>query len=213
MEFSSRLNIGLKGIASASMLLFFFAACGSAPKTFEIRGEADQMLNRDASGNPLSVVVHLYQLRDSGAFSKMTFDTLTSGRPASELLGKDLLEKNEMLLVPGASYVSTEKLREETKHIGVVAFFRHPEQHYWRFLVDANAARKHGLQFRVSDCFLSLTEPKPSLIPGQPENAPPVCNGVDARATAVPESRQGKARQAALPPARRGIATIRSTPN
>lgn len=199
----------LKSISTASMLLLLLAGCGSGPKTFEVRGDADQIINRDTSGNPLSVVVHVYQLRDSDEFSKMTFDTLAGGRPAAELLGKDLLEKNEVLLVPGATYASTEKLREEAKHIGVVAFFRHPEQHYWRFLVDANAVRKNGLQFRVSDCFLSLTKPKPSLIPGQPENAVPVCNGVDVRSAATTQSRQGTARQSALPQGRRGTATIR----
>lgn len=213
MLFSSRLKIGLKSISAASMLLFLLTGCSSGPKTFEIRGEADQMINRDSSGNPLSVVIHVYQLEASEEFSKMTFDTLASGRPPAELLGKDLLEKNEVLLVPGAIYTSTEKLREEAKHIGVVAFFRHPEQHYWRFLVDANAVRKNGLQFKVRDCFLSLTEPKPRLIPGQPENAAPVCNGGDPRATGMIQSRQSSTRQPALSSGRRSTAAIKSASN
>lgn len=162
--------------ASASAaLLIGLTGCTSAPKTFEIRAEADPVINRDTSGNPLSVVVHVYQLRDANEFAKLTFDTLASGRPVNELLGKDLLEKDEVLLVPGATYSNTNKLGEETKYLGIVALFRQPDQHYWRYLVDADSVRKSGLRFKVQDCYLALSSIRPSVIPGQPDGAPPAC--------------------------------------
>lgn len=200
----------LKNTCIAATLLFALAGCASSPKTFEIRGEAESMINRDISGNPLSVVIHIYQLKDADEFSKLTFDTLASGRPATELLGKDLLEKSEVLLVPGATYAATEKLREDTKHVGVVAFFRQPDPHYWRFLVDAENVRKNGLRFKIQDCFLALTGTKPSLIPGQPVGAPPVCAQFSPRVASPAQpntgtssgrssiSQQGKKRAAQL---------------
>lgn len=174
-------------------LFIGLAGCASGPKSYEIRGEADPVINRDASGNPLSVVVHVYQLKEAGEFSKLTFDTLAGGRPVSELLGKDLLEKSEVLLVPGATYTSEEKLKDETRHLGVVAFFRQPDQHYWRFLVDAETVRKTGLRFKVQDCFLALNGTRPNLIPGQPEGVAPVCANASPRVAASPQPAAGAA--------------------
>ncbi|WP_206047057.1 type VI secretion system lipoprotein TssJ, partial [Noviherbaspirillum denitrificans] len=84
------------------------AGCASGPKTYEIKAVADPVINRDVSGRPLSVVVHLYQLKESGEFSKLTFDTVASGRPLSELLGKDLLEMSEVVMVPGGDEVRSD---------------------------------------------------------------------------------------------------------
>jgi type VI secretion system protein VasD len=182
--------------------LVALTGCASGPKTYEIRGEAAPLINRDASGNPLSVVVHIYQLRDAEEFSKLTFDTLASGRPVADLLGKDLLEQNEVTLVPGATYASTAALKEETKLLGVVAFFRQPDQHYWRFLVDAVGVRKNGLHFRVQDCFLAIEGNKPNRIPGQPENAFPVCGNAGQRTANLSQS-------AVAVPARKDAAHIR----
>lgn len=178
---------GLSQILGASLVsLIALLGCASSPKTFEIKAEADSVINRDISGKPLSVVVHVYQLKDAGEFSKLTFDTLASGRSASDLLGKDLLEKNEVMLVPGAKYVNTDKIHEEARHIGVVAFFRQPDPHYWRLLIDAKEVRNGGLNFRVQDCYLSLITPKLTPIPGQPINAPAACVGNENRSVSIP---------------------------
>jgi len=186
-------------LAMALMGALTLLGCASGPKTFEIKGEADPVINRDISGKPLSVVVHLYQLKDAGEFTKLTFDMLASGRPVAELLGRDLLEKNEVMLVPGATHVGTDKINNDTKHIGIVAFFRQPDPHYWRLLVDASQVRNNGLSFRVRDCYLSLSHPKPTIIPGQPDNMVPACPGGDSRSAA-------SAAGAGAPSARSGIA-------
>lgn len=181
----------------ALIALLALTGCASGPKSFAIMATADQVINRDAAGRPLSVVVHLYHLKDAGDFSKLTFDTVANGRAVSEFLGKDLLESNEVMLVPGGVQTRTDKLHQDARYIGIVAFFRQPDQHYWRLLVDANEVRRGGLHFRVQDCFLSLIAPKPHLIPGQPADIPASCPENDARpaATAIAPgsapSRQG----------------------
>lgn len=172
---------------AAVMLAAFLSGCASGPKTYQIRGEADPVVNRDASGAPLSVVVRLYQLKAAGEFSKLTFDTLASGRPEADLLGTDLLDKTEVVLVPGASYTATEALREDTRYVGVVAFFRRPHPHYWRYLVEADQVRREGLNFRAKDCYLTLVNVKPAPIPGQPLDLKPECEPLAVAQPAPPK--------------------------
>lgn len=163
--------------------LALLSACASGPKSFMIKGEGDPVLNRDINGKSLSVVVRIYQLKDAREFSKLTFDMLASGRPESELLGPALLDKTDVVVVPGGEYASTEKLLDETRFVGIVAFFRSPDAYYWRQLVDADAIDKQSgvanratpLKFRVQDCYIMLTGTKPVALPGQPQNARPEC--------------------------------------
>lgn len=171
--------------------LIMLAACTSGPKKFTVKSEADANLNRDTGGKSLSVVVRVYQLRDAKEFQKLTFDTLASGRPESELLGNELLSMSDLILVPGTETSAAEPLVDNAKHVGIVAFFRKPDSHYWRYLFDAETVRKEGLSFRAQDCYLVPVGIKPVAIPGQPENARPECG-----ATAVIPPRQA-ARQAA----------------
>lgn len=192
-------------LGTGLICIFALQGCATGPKTYEIRAVADPLINRDVTGNPLSVVVHVYQLKDADAFSKLTLDMLASGRPLSESLGKDLLEMNEVMLVPGGKHVGTDKIHQDAKHVGVVAFFRQPDQHWWRMLVDADKVRSSGLNFRIQDCYLSLTTPKPSLIPGQPANPPVTCafsDGRAAQAATVPASTPAR-QNTAIPANRR----------
>lgn len=167
-------------------ILALASGCSSGPRTYGIKGDGDPVLNRDINGKSLSVVVRLYQLRDSQEFSKLTFDSLADGRPEAELLGPALIDKTDVVIVPGGTYANTEKLHEDAKFLGIVAFFRRPDQFYWRQLVAADAVRSQGLNFRVQDCFVVLNGVKPIPIPGQPANARPEC--ATANATPVRQS-------------------------
>ena len=158
--------------------------CASGPATYDVRGLADPILNRDVSGKSLSVVVRLYQLKQPTEFSKLVFDSLASGRPETELLGADLIEKSEVVVLPGTQHVSTEKLSEHANYLGVVAFFRQPEPHFWRYLIPASQVRSKGVTFRLQDCYITLVDGKPTAIPGQPLDAKPECNH-NARASTL----------------------------
>ena len=138
--------------------------CASGPATYDVRGLADPVLNRDASGKSLSVVVRLYQLKQPTEFAKLAFDSLASGRPETELLGADLIEKSEVVVLPGTQHVSTEKLSENANYLGVVAFFRQPEPHFWRYLIPASQVRSKGVTFRLQDCYITLVDQAPSFL-------------------------------------------------
>ena len=174
------------GQVATLALVVFLTACASPPpkpKQFSLRGEGAQTLNRDANGKSLSVVVHVYQLKDAREFSKLTFDMLTSGRSDTELLGPTLLEKADAIVVPGGSFASTDKLNDEAKFIGIVAYFRNPAPHHWRQLLDVETLKKRGLgpdgspgvRFKVEDCYIKVIDIDPVLLPGQPPNTKAEC--------------------------------------
>ena len=167
----------------ALSLITLITACSSTTKTFGIRGEGDPVLNRDINGKSLSVVVSVYQLKDAREFSKLTFDSLASGRPESELLGPALLEKSDAVVVPGGIYTGSEKLLENAKYVGIVGFFRRPDPYYWRQLVDADTIRNEGLSFRVQDCYVVINGTKAIALPGQPLNGRPECGTSNAPST------------------------------
>ena len=187
------------------VLAAFLGACSSAPTQYTIRGEGDQILNRDISGKSLSVVVRIYQLKDAREFSKLTFDTLASGRSETELLGPAMLDKTDVVVVPGGGYTSSEKLLDETRYIGIVGFFRNPDPYYWRQLVDVEAIGKQGttsggnrfVTFRVQDCYVMLTGVKPTVLPGQPLNARPECGTSNTTGAPPGVRRAGMPNQAA----------------
>lgn len=178
---------------------------------YVINGEGAQILNRDINGKSLSVVIRIYQLRDASEFSKLTFDTLAAGYPESELLGASLLAKSDVILVPGGTYASTEKLLDETRFLGVVGLFRNPDPHHWRQLVDTRDAKGNriaALRFRAQDCFITINGAGPLLLPGQPPQPRGDC-GMDDVSTMMP-SRQPQTRN--LSAERRGSPTNVQTP-
>lgn len=146
------------------------------PTEYEIKGIADRQLNLDAGGRPLSLVVRTYQLKEKQEFSKLTYELISSGRQESELLGAELNAPiGEYVLVPEAQISSKEEWKQGTRYIGVVGFFRTPDEQAWRFLLNADDVRRNGLSFTASNCFLNISKPVPAAIPGQILDRPPTC--------------------------------------
>lgn len=178
----------------------------AAPSKFDVSVSSSQTLNRDAEGNPLSVVVRFFMLKDKGEFSKLTYEAASSGRADAELLGADLVGRAEVVVVPGMSQTLTQELAPGTKYVGMVAFFRKPDPHYWRYLASLDAMhvvetknamkarKKQGkpepnptITFKLEDCYITLLGVKPEPIPGQPESAKPDC-GVQAPPAPAPQA-------------------------
>jgi len=148
-----------------------------APEEFALKGLADESVNLDVTDLPLSVVVRVYQLRGREEFARLGFEALTGGRSDAALFPKDLVNVNELVLVPGTTQELNDKLLPETKFVGVVGFFRRPEPQYWRFLVDARAVRTEGLTFRAKHCYLTAIAPRAEPLSGQVAGGKPDCYG------------------------------------
>ena len=146
------------------------------PEEFVAKGVADQNINRDISGQSLSVVVRILQLRDRGEFTRLSFEGVTN-RNDADLFPKDLVAASEMVVMPGTTQEITDKLLPETKYVGVIGFFRRPDAQYWRMLYDARAVRNEGLIIVAKDCYFSAITPRIDPMPGQTASYKPECTG------------------------------------
>lgn len=134
-----------------------------------VGGEAAAVLNRDAQGKPLSVVVRVYQLKSDQAFNRLTMEALMTGKPDKELLASDLLSSQELALLPGGKAgIAGMVIAPEATHIGLVGMFRQPDRQFWRLLFNADDVRRVGLLFRAEDCYLRALMPPARLMAGQP---------------------------------------------
>ena len=185
---------------AAVLVALHLSACSSSkpkPVDYHIYGEADTLLNRDVSARPLSVVLDVYQLKDRQAFSRLTFDDFVSGKSETDLFGDELIQKTEIVILPGGKQSLATSLLPETKYLGVVAVYRMPSEQQWRYLVPAEQIRKTGfwhwgssaektITVRLHDCYLTVEGVDVDLIPGQKAETVPTCAlPADASATAV----------------------------
>ena len=126
------------------------------PRHVSIKLHAADNLNTDPDGHPLAVIARIYKLKQSAAFEGAPYDSFLSAQKEKELLGADLLEVKEVMLIPGQRYETVEKVSKEAYFIGVVALFRSPAQQRWRLDFAAADAEKSGITVGVHACALSV---------------------------------------------------------
>lgn len=167
--------VAASGRVLSWLVAFCLSACASSTD-ISVRAEAEAVINRDHTGKPLSVAVRLYQLRSEQAFSQLTYESLTSGKGESVLLGGDLLGMKDMLMLPGG-VVQLEGFTPDaaTRFIAVLGFFRQPDKAYWRLLFPLAAVQDKGLLFRVQDCYLVAVQPAALALPDQVKGMSPGC--------------------------------------
>ncbi|MCM2130794.1 type VI secretion system lipoprotein TssJ [Larsenimonas sp. GH3-8] len=104
---------------------------------------SDASLNPDVQGEPLSVVVRLYQLGELPPFATAAPDRLWDD--AEGVLGDSLISQRELTLLPGAERIDVAPLDERTRYVGIAAFFRHTGGNAWHVALNANELRRDGL--------------------------------------------------------------------
>jgi len=103
-------------------------ACSGPMVHVDISSNAE--LNPDKKGDPLPVVVRVYQLNDKGAFESATFNQIWKNDEG--ILGGTLLTRNEIILNPASKDKVELDRHEQAKYVGVVAVFRNPVDRRWR---------------------------------------------------------------------------------
>lgn len=123
----------LRRLAAISGLLL--VACASAPKptVVQVSVEALANVNPDARGRPSPVVVKFYELKSLAVFDSADFFSLFERD--REILGADLVAREEFQLVPGGRRTFERTLQPDTRYLGVVAAFRDLERSVWRAAV------------------------------------------------------------------------------
>jgi type VI secretion system protein VasD len=151
------------GRASLALLTGLLWACGSPPPpppptVVEITFTSAQDVNPDASGRASPITLRYYQLAGSGTFAKADFFQIYDKEGA--FLGADLLDRQELALVPGAVQKVAFEAKPGAKLIGFVAAFRDIDHALWR--ADAAIAPEQKTQLKVA-----LERLKLSVMPEQ----------------------------------------------
>jgi len=115
--------------------LSFLAACGGPMVNIGLNSNAS--LNPDRKGDPLPVVIRIYQLNDKSEFQSATFNQIWKNDESA--LGKTLLSRNELILNPNSSDEIEVDRHAEAKYLAIVAIFRNPIERKWRALEDISA--------------------------------------------------------------------------
>ena len=104
--------------------------CGSSPPLLRGAITVDSNVNPDRAGRPSPIVVRIYELKATAAFSGADFFALFDNEQAT--LSGELVGREEFQLQPGESRQYSRQLQPETKFVGVVGAFRDLEQARWR---------------------------------------------------------------------------------
>ena len=100
------------------------------PSIAELSFVIDANVNPDSSGRPSPVVVRIYELKSLAAFNRADFFSLYERD--KEQLGPDLVNRDELPLMPGGRPQAITTLRSDTRYLGVIAAFRDIERARWR---------------------------------------------------------------------------------
>ena len=121
-----------------------------------IRLHASENLNNDPAGRPLALLTKIYKLRQSASFQQMPYDAFLNPQKEKDMLGADVLEVKEVMLVPGQHYEVTEKVSKEAYFVGVVALFRDPAAQRWRVSFPSKEAEQSGITVGLHGCSLTV---------------------------------------------------------
>jgi type VI secretion system protein VasD len=127
-----------------------------------LRLAASDSLNVDAAGRSLSLVVRVYKLRGASAFLNAPQETFGNNSKEKDTLGDELIESREIVLLPGQQQRINERWAREATHVGVVALFRAPAAHRWRYAFELeNFQLGDGLVLGAHACALSVATGQP----------------------------------------------------
>jgi type VI secretion system protein VasD len=118
--------------------------------------QAAKNLNTDSHNQAFSVVVRIYQLKQSSAFQQAFYDIFLDPQKEQAALGQDIIAVKEITLIPGQTFVNTEKISVSADYIGIVALFHAPAATRWKLTFPAKDLNKHGISLGVSACSMTV---------------------------------------------------------
>lgn len=131
-----------------------------------LRVHAGDVLNTDAAGRSLAIVLRIYKLKEVAAFTSTPLASFKDAASEKAAFGDDLIDVREVVLTPGQKHEVVETLPLTVAYLGVAAQFRAPADGRWRFAFATRAAEKSGITLGVHGCAMSVAA-------GEPVNTPP----------------------------------------
>jgi type VI secretion system protein VasD len=138
------------------------------PRKVALQVYAGTQLNHDEKDQPLSLVLRIYQLKSTAAFLQAPYEAFAGADGQKEFLGDDVIDMQEVTLVPGQRYAVDEKVPRDAAALGVVALFNAPAPQRWKFAFDAEAAEKSGVVIGAHGCALTVTRGAPLKVEFDP---------------------------------------------
>lgn len=125
-------------------------------KTMNLDLASRASLNTNGTGQSLSTVVRVYQLKTPQAFEQLSYAQLQTND--LESLKPDLLATRDVVLRPDASVSLSEPMHDDAEYVGIVALFRNPgKDTVWRLVVPKKQWKKTDpVRVEVRDSTLRL---------------------------------------------------------
>jgi type VI secretion system protein VasD len=115
-------------------------------------------LNTDAQNRSNAVVVKVYRLRNNATFLGAPYEAMVDPVREKTVLGQDLLDVREVVLVPGQKLEFKEKLPADTGFLAVAALFRTPYGDRWRYTFPTDSTNAKGVIVGVHGCALTVSQ-------------------------------------------------------
>jgi type VI secretion system protein VasD len=137
------------------------AGCGKlmGPKqaTAAMQLRAASNLNPDDSGRPSPLRVRLYELKSVSGFNGQDFFSLYERD--KDVLGPDLVAREEIQVEPGMQKSFNRKLSPDTKFLAVLAPYRNIERAKWRASMEVPAGKTTPVALDLDSLSVNLAPP------------------------------------------------------
>ncbi len=138
-----------------SVSMIGLLGCPPAPTRVSMVINATNNVNPDAGGQPLSVVVRVYQLKDKGRLETADYNSIW--KSDKETLSDDMLERQERVVQPGTQEMMEIQPNASAAYLGFVALFRNPSGDTWRRIVPIVKGKVQKLGVTLQEHTLEVT--------------------------------------------------------
>jgi type VI secretion system protein VasD len=118
-----------------TLIFLIMTGCSSVNDTIAVQAniQASASLNPDVNRRPSPILISIYQLKNTLAFSSASFFELQNN--ALETLGGTLLEKENIEIRPKQIKQIELNISGRTRYLGIVAAYRDTQHAKWRSTV------------------------------------------------------------------------------
>jgi type VI secretion system protein VasD len=127
-------------------------------RTVSLRLDTGATLNSTADGEPLALLVRIYQLKSDAGFASLPYQQFLDRAGEQNALGEDLVSVRELTLLPGKTYALQEKMPARAKVLAVVALFHNPAAARWKYAFDRDASLEAGIALGLHTCSITVAQ-------------------------------------------------------
>jgi type VI secretion system protein VasD len=128
-------------------------SCGK--KQIDLTLIGSKSLNLDDGGSALPVVVRVYQL--SGKERLENSDFMSLWKSDKEVLEGELVDRQEVTLLPGDKISLEVKPKKEAAYLAVMALFRKPRENHWREIISLKEKKVSSIQIKLLERGMELS--------------------------------------------------------